>query len=48
MLRHSNVNITQTFYMKSTGDDVRVAMEKIEQDSVAKALFAYLGTVTGL
>jgi len=36
MLRHSNVNITQTFYIKSTGDDVRVAMEKIEQDYVAK------------
>jgi integrase len=36
MLRHSNVNVTQTFYIKSTGDEVRVAMEKIEQDYAAK------------
>jgi integrase len=36
MLRHSNVNVTQTFYIKSTGDEVRVAMEKIEQDYAAR------------
>jgi len=36
MLRHSNVNVTQTFYIKSTSDEVRVAMEKIEQDYATK------------
>lgn len=36
MLRHSNVNVTQTFYIKSTSDEVRVAMEKTEQDYAVK------------
>jgi integrase len=30
MLRHSNINVTQSYYIKTTSDDVRGAMDKLE------------------
>lgn len=36
ILRHSNVNVTQTYYIKSTGDDVREAMGKLEEKLAAQ------------
>jgi integrase len=36
MLRHSNINVTQSYYIKTTSDDVRGAMDKLEQNYAEK------------
>jgi integrase len=36
MLRHSNINVTQTYYIKTAGDDVRKAMGKLEENYAAQ------------
>jgi len=36
ILRHSNVNVTQSFYIKPMDDEVRIAMEKVAADFDAK------------
>jgi len=36
MLRHSNVNVTQSYYIKTTSDDVRSAMGKFEETYASK------------
>jgi integrase len=36
MLRHSNINVTQSYYIKTTSADVRDAMGKLEENYAAK------------
>jgi len=36
MLRHSNISVTQTYYIKTAGDDVRNAMGKLEENYAAQ------------
>jgi hypothetical protein len=36
MLRHSNINVTQSYYIKTTADDVRDAMGKLEENYAQK------------
>jgi integrase len=36
MLRHSNINVTQTYYIKTAADDVRSAMGKFEDNLAAQ------------
>jgi len=36
MLRHSNISVTQSYYIKTTSDDVRSAMGKLEQNIAAQ------------
>jgi len=38
ILRHSNVNITLGYYVKSTSSDVMAAMEKFEEKLTAESL----------
>jgi len=37
ILRHSSMTVTQSYYIKTFGDDVREAMEKIEKNFAAKS-----------
>jgi integrase len=36
MSRHSNINVTQSYYIKTSGDDVRDAMGKLEENYAAQ------------
>ena len=38
ILRHSNVSVTETYYIKPTSSDADTAMEKYEQEITAQTL----------
>ena len=45
ILRHSNVNITLGYYVKSASSDVMAAMEKFEKKLTAQNLRDTVGTL---